>query len=164
MASRTRTGNSVAVARREAGFTYVGLIIGMAVLGLIAASTLKLGSLLQRRAAEQELLRVGATYSKALKSYAAASEQGQPRAPKALSELLRDSRFPSPLRHLRQIYADPITGRTDWGMVYDVDKISIIGVYSLSNDQPIKLANFPSGLEKFERKSHLSDWKFTVQP
>lgn len=146
--------------RPESGFTYVGLIVLVAIIGLVAASTLKMGALLQRRAAEQDLLEVGAAFTDALNSYAEASGPEQRRSPTTLNQLLRDPRFPSVKRHLRTLYADPISGETEWGIMLGGDKLSIIGVYSLSNAKPIKQGNFAPGFEQFENKAHLSDWKF----
>ncbi|UUZ49985.1 type II secretion system GspH family protein [Massilia sp. B-10] len=52
------------------GFTYLGLIVLLMVIGLVGAATLKAGSVLQRAAAEEELLEIGAQFSEALRSYA----------------------------------------------------------------------------------------------
>jgi type II secretory pathway pseudopilin PulG len=150
-------------ALRQRGFTYVGLIVIVAIIGLTAALTVRLGSLLQRRAAELELLEIGASFVTALESYADASEPDQPRSPSSLDELLRDSRFASSRRHLRQLYADPMTGKSEWGIVRARDNARIIGIYSLSNKKPIKLDNFGPGKEKFKNKSSVSEWKFVVQ-
>lgn len=144
------------------GFTYVGLIVLVAIIGLVAASTLKMGALLQRRAVEQDLLDIGAAFTEALNSYADSSGPEQARSPTSLEQLLRDPRFPFPKRHLRQLYADPVTGVAAWGIVRGIDQRSIIAVYSLSNARPIKLGNFAPGSEQFENKAHLSDWKFTA--
>jgi type II secretory pathway pseudopilin PulG len=144
------------------GFTYVGLIVLVAIIGLVAASTLKMGALLQRRAVEQDLLDIGAAFTEALNSYADSSGPEQARSPTSLEQLLRDPRFPFPKRHLRQLYADPVTGVAAWGIVRGIDQRSIIAVYSLSNAKPIKLGNFAPGSEQFENKAHLSDWKFTA--
>ncbi|WP_217619306.1 type II secretion system protein, partial [Achromobacter sp. GbtcB20] len=117
------------VARRarspDAGFTYVGLVIFVAILGLVGAATLKVDSLLRRVAAEQELLEIGAEYSEALRSYAAATPRGYPTAPPTMRELLKDPRFPGTRRHLRKIYVDPVTGRQEWGFVYQGDKTGV---------------------------------------
>ena len=144
----------------QSGFTYVGLIVLVAIIGLVAASTLKMGALLQRRAAEQDLLEIGAAFTSAFNSYAEASGPEQRRSPTTLDQLLRDPRFPTTKRHLRTLYADPISGETKWGLVMGLDKLSIIGVYSLSNAKPIKQGNFAPGFEQFENKTHLSEWKF----
>lgn len=154
------------VARRAAGaedgFTYVGLVIFVAILGLVGAATLKVDSLLRRAAAEQELLEIGAEYSEALRSYAAATPRGYPTAPPTLQDLLKDPRFPGTRRHLRKIYVDPVTGRQEWGIVYQGDQVGVLAVYSLSQAQPLKLANFDVRFQNFENKEHLSEWKFTA--
>ena len=154
------------VARRirslDAGFTYVGLVIFVAILGLVGAATLKVDSLLRRVAAEQELLEIGAEYSEALRSYAAATPRGYPTAPPTMQELLKDPRFPGTRRHLRKIYVDPVTGKQEWGFVYQGDKVGVLAVYSLSQAQPLKQANFDARFQNFENKQHLSEWKFTA--
>jgi type II secretory pathway pseudopilin PulG len=146
--------------RHGAGFTYVGLIIVVAIIALVAASTVKLGALLARRAAEEELLEIGAAFCDALKSYADASAPGQRQQPATLEELLRDPRSLNVRRHLRKLFVDPITGEAKWGLLRAPDKIGIVGVYSLSDAQPIKLANFDARFVQFENRQHLSDWKF----
>lgn len=154
------------VARRrraaEEGFTYVGLVIFVAILGLVGAATLKVDSLLRRVAAEQELLEIGAEFSEALRSYAAATPRGYPTAPPTLQDLLKDPRFPGTRRHLRKIYVDPVTGKDEWGIVYQGDKVGVLAVYSLSQAQPLKVANFDARFQNFENKEHLSEWKFTA--
>lgn len=144
------------------GFTYVGLIVLVAIIGLVTATTIKLGALMQRRAAEEALLEVGAAFGDALKSYANASAPGQRLTPATLEELLLDPRFPTPRRHLRQVYADPVTGEAKWGLLRGVDKVGIVAVYSLSGAKPIKLANFDSRFVGFDNRQRLSDWKFVA--
>ncbi len=165
-ANPTPTGRPVSLhARRRArgrGFTYVGLIILVAIIGLIGATTLKLGALLQRRAAEDALLEVGNAFSVALKSYADASLPGQRKQPATLEELLRDPRFPGTRRHLRSIYPDPVTGTGEWGLVRALDKVGIVAVYSLSDAAPIKVGNFDSRFQQLDNKLHLSEWKFAM--
>ncbi|MET0982916.1 MAG: type II secretion system protein [Telluria sp.] len=148
--------------RAQAGFTYVGLIVFVTIIGLVGAATLKVGALLQRAEAENELLAIGAEFSAALASYAQATPPGQPAQPLSLEALLRDPRFPSPRRHLRRIFVDPITGRAEWGLVQAAEGAPILGVYSLSQAQPLKVANFDARFVNFEHKQHLSDWKFTA--
>jgi type II secretory pathway pseudopilin PulG len=103
---------------KQHGFTYLSLVILVAIIGLASAATIKLGSVLQRSAAERELLAIGAEYADALESYAKATPPGQSPLPPSFKELLRDSRFPNVRRHLRRVYVDPMTGKAEWGFVY----------------------------------------------
>lgn len=147
--------------RPPRGFTYLGLIILITIIGLVGAASLKVGSLLQRAAAEEELLEIGAQFSEALRSYAAATPPGQMQLPPNLQALLRDPRFPTtPRRHLRKIFVDPVTGKTEWGILYLGDMVGVIGVYSLSPRRPLKIANFDSRFVNMDNREHISDWKF----
>ena len=148
--------------RRQRGFTYLGLIILVAILGLVGAAGLKMGSLLQRQAAEQELLDIGAQFSDALYSYAAATPAGQPQQPSSLADLLRDPRSPQVRRHLRKLFVDPVTGRAEWGLLFQPGSHGIIGVHSLSQAAPLKVGNFEARFAGLEGKAHLSDWQFMM--
>ena len=147
---------------RERGFTYLGLIILLAIMALVAAAGLKMGTLLQRAAAEEELLEIGAQFSEALRRYAAATPPGKPTQPATLQDLLRDPRFPTTRRHLRKIFVDPVTGKAEWGVIYLGDKVGVLGVYSLSNQRPLKIANFDIRFLNMENREKISDWKFLV--
>jgi type II secretory pathway pseudopilin PulG len=147
---------------RQRGFTYLGLIILLAIMALVAAAGLKMGTLLQRAAAEEELLEIGAQFSEALRSYAAATAPGKPTQPPTLQDLLKDPRFPNPRRHLRKIFVDPMTGKAEWGVIWLGDKIGVLGVYSLSNARPLKVANFDIRFLNMENREKISDWKFLM--
>ncbi|MDC8757638.1 type II secretion system protein [Janthinobacterium fluminis] len=146
--------------RRQQGFTYLGLLILVAIIGLVGAAGLKMGALLQRSAAERELLDIGAAFADALDSYARVTPAGQPRQPAALKDLLRDPRFPGTLRHLRKLYVDPMTGRAEWGLLHPPGGNGIVGVHSLSPARPVKVGNFDARFQGFEDKLRLSDWVF----
>ena len=146
---------------RQGGFTYLGLVVFVAIIGMVGAATLKIGSLLQRAAAEEELLEIGAAFGAALQSYAAATPRGTPpQPPPTLQELLKDPRFPGVRRHLRKIFVDPMTGKAEWGIVYLGDQKGVVAIYSLSTAKPLKIANFDSRFQNFENKEKISDWKF----
>jgi type II secretory pathway pseudopilin PulG len=147
----------------QAGFTYVGLLIFVAVLGAAATASLGAGSSLARRDAEAELLAIGLEYRAALKSYAEATPFGQPDAPKELAELLRDPRYPGVRRHLRRLYADPLTGLTDWGVVRDPGG-RIVGIHSLSTAATLRRDNFPPGLEALNEAHRHDQWLFALSP
>ena len=150
--------------RREGGFTYLGLIILVMVIGLVGAATLKIDSLLRRARAEQELLDIGAAFGEALRTYAEATPKGQPAQPPSLKELLKDPRFPGVRRHLRKIFVDPLTGKAEWGIVWanPGDRRGVLAVYSLSKAKPLKQGHFDARFSGFENKEHFSDWKFAA--
>lgn len=143
------------------GFTYIGVLIMVAVIGVAAAATVQVGAIAGRRAAEEELLAVGLEFRRALGSYARVSPAGQRQSPTELRDLLRDQRFSPPLRHLRKLYADPITGQTAWGIVRTTDG-GIAGIHSLSDAAPIKVANFDTDFDRFENKTSYRQWVFTA--
>jgi len=148
---------------RQSGFTYLGLVIFVAIIGLVGAATLKVGSLLQRAAAEEELLEVGAAFSAALDSYAAATPRGATPYPPSVKELLKDPRFPGVRRHLRKLFVDPITGKAEWGIVFLGDgEVGIVAFHSLSNAPPLKIANFDSRFRGLDNKEKISEWRFTA--
>ena len=146
---------------RQEGFTYLGLIVLVTIVGLVGAATLKIESLMRRAQAEEELLEIGAEFSRALRSYAAATPRGQRQQPASLQDLLRDPRFPNPRRHLRKIYIDPITGKDEWGIMYLSGESGVIGVHSLSDSKPLKIGNFDARFQNFEKAELISDWRFT---
>lgn len=150
--------------RRQAGFTYLGLIIFVTIIGLVGAATLKIGALLQRAAAEEELLDIGAAFSAALDSYAAATPQGASPYPPSLRELLKDPRVPGVRRHLRKIFVDPLTGKAEWGVVYLGDGTTgVVAVHSLSTARPLKVANFDSRFAGLDNADTVSAWRFKAR-
>lgn len=141
------------------GFTFVGLLILIALLGLqlgVAGSVWKTSV---RRDKEAELLFVGSQFRAAIQSYYLLSP-GQKRYPRSLEEMLLDSRFPETVRHLRRIYRDPVMGGTEWGLIPAPDG-GIMGIHSLSQEKPFKTGNFPRGYEDFTDKQSYREWIFS---
>lgn len=150
--------------RSSFGFAYVALLLAIALIGLVASTSLSLGSVMARGDAEQQLLFVGLEYQQALRSYAgipvaAASVPVPGRGPRILEELLKDPRVPGSRRHLRQLYADPLTGHSDWGIVRDSQGY-IVGVYSMAEGRPIQRTGFEAPLAHFEDAENYSQWVF----
>jgi hypothetical protein len=78
--------------------------------------------------------------------------------------LIRDPRLPGIKRHLRKIFVDPMTGTMEWGLVKTPDGAGIAGVYSRSEDAPLKTANFQPDDREFEGAARYSEWKFRYRP
>jgi len=132
----------------------------VAVLGVGLAA---LGTALEtaaRREKESQLLFVGDQYRRAIQSYHQATPGGAKAYPARLEDLLLDRRFPQTVRHLRRLYADPLTGQAEWGLVKEGEGIK--GIYSLSPDRPLKQASFAADNKDFEGKSRYSDWVFSA--
>lgn len=149
--------------RRSAGFAYVLLLVAVSVIGIVAGSSLSLGSQMARRDTEQSLLAIGLEFEHALRAYAGVLENATSvsaaHGPRTLEELLKDPRTPATRRYLRQIYADPMTGRETWGLVKDPAGF-IVGVYSLSEGRPIKQAGFETARVDFEEAQTYAAWVF----
>lgn len=149
--------------KRSDGFTYLGLLILVAVIAFAASTSLHISSILQRRAAEAELFAIGVEFRNALASYANATPPGQRRYPRTIDDLLGDNRSPMPARHLRRIYPDPLTGRSEWGIVEALDGSGIVGFYSLAETAPFKIGNFDALFSEFSGKTSYRDWVFMFE-
>lgn len=145
----------------EYGFSYIGLLIMIMIFGVISAAALSAGSAMQRRTAEDELLFVGEQFQMAFRSYYDATPTGARTYPTRLSDLLRDPRYPVTRRHLRRIYTDPLTGTTDWGLI-SAPGGGIFGVFSQSEETPIRVSGFASNFARFEGSTRYSDWVFSA--
>lgn len=141
------------------GFTYIGVLILVVIMGVMLAAAGEIWFSAQKREKEQELLFVGNQYRLALAQYYRHTPGSAIRYPKRLEDLLQDPRYPGMQRYLRQLYPDPVTGSTTWGLVTGQNG-EISGVYSLSEDEPAKKAHFRLADKKFEGKTKYSDWVF----
>lgn len=168
----TRAGSSVgnarsATRRDEGGFTFLGLMVIVVIMGIALSAVSEIWYTAHKREKEQELLFVGDQFRRAIIHFYERPPSGARRYPSSLEDLLKDPRFPGVRRHLRKIYADPMTGTTDWGLVKGPNG-EILGVYSQSSEEPAKKANFRRVDAMFEGKSKYSEWVFmaaaTVQP
>jgi type II secretory pathway pseudopilin PulG len=151
-------GRSVA---RSAGFTYVWLLVAVAVMATGLAAIGEVASTAAKREKEAELLFVGDQFARAIAEYHASSP-GAPQYPQKLEDLLVDNRYPNARRYLRRVYPDPMTGRADWGLLRGPGG-GIVGVHSQSLERPLKIANFPRGYESLNGATTYAAWRFTPQ-
>ena len=158
-----KVNNMPTMKYKTAGFTYLGLLILIAIIGIATQTTLILGMVMKRRIAEEQLLAIGKEFGNAFESYANTSAPGRPRYPVSLQDLLKDPRSPTIRRHLRKIYIDPLTGDDQWGEVPAIPGPGISGLYSLAKGQPIKIANFDTRFEDFEEKNSYQQWIFAAR-
>ncbi len=148
--------------RRQAGFTYVWLLaalavvsIGMAVVGPVWAQQVQ-------REREAELLRVGVAYANAIEHYYRMPAGGVRQLPRSVDDLLLDPRFPTPVRHLRAAYTDPMRPGQPLELVR-APTGEIRGVASLSTDTPLLQLPWSDGHHRLPAPTpatRYSDWQF----
>jgi len=137
---------------RTGGFTYLMLLWWVALSGLMLAALAQSWVLDARRAREAELVWRGEQFRQAIEAYASVPVgEGQSHLPRRLEDLLEDRRSGELQRHLKRIWPDPMTGRTEWGLVREGDGIT--GVHSLSTARPL---NAPEGVLRYEQ------WTFVL--
>ena len=124
----------------QRGFTFVGLLIAVVFFGLASVGAARLLASTERGEREAELLFVGHQFRQAIASYYRAGPVAG-KYPAELKDLLQDPRSPTPRRHLRKLFVDPVTGKADWGLVMAPEG-GIMGVHSLSEREPLTRANF----------------------
>lgn len=141
----------------SAGYTYMGVLLAVALIGTGLAVTGEVWSTARQRDREAALLHLGSQFRGALLRYAA--DGGS--YPARLEDLLKDPRFPGVRRYLRVIPRDPVTGRIEWGLVRG-PRGGIVGVHSLSGGRPLKQAGFSRQDRALEGRQRYSEWVFGV--
>ncbi len=148
---------------RENGFTYLGLLVIILLMGIVLAAAADVWNTSVKRDKEQELLFVGNQIRQAIKAYYEHTPPMATRYPAKLEDLLKDPRYPSTQRYLRKIYLDPINGSITWELVKGPGG-EILGIHSRSGKEPIKKSNFSSMDKSFENKKKYADWVFMYAP
>ena len=142
----------------QGGITYLGLLFAVALAGIALAGTGSLWLLESQREKEKELLFVGEEYRRAIASYYEKGPGGRKEYPLRLEDLLEDKRFPQPVRHLRRLYRDPLTGKANWELLRVQGGIA--GVASTDAGKPIKVADFSPQQEGFDEADTYRGWRF----
>lgn len=150
-------------ARRERGFTFVALLIAVAIISTGVTGAAELWSQQERRERERELLFIGGEFRRAIERYYLDSPGVAKSYPQELTDLIEDRRFPTPRRHLRRLYRDPMTGKAEWG-VLEAPTGGIMGVKSLSSAETLKKAGFSLENRAFEGALSYAQWEFSYEP
>ena len=148
------------VTDRPQGFTYLTVLFIVAILMGGLALIGEVWETSAKREKEADLLFVGDQYRKAIERYVLS---GKAQYPRMLEDLLKDPRQPSTQRYLRKLYPDPMTGKSEWALVKGPDG-GIGGVYSLSEEKPLKVSRFKLRDASLEGAQKYSDWKFSYTP
>lgn len=159
MAPRTPTGKPM----YQRGFTYLMLIFVVAIMGVLLASTALVWHTVAKHEKERELLYAGHAFRRAIGQYYEQTPGAAKQYPKTLADLLDDRRQAALTRYLRKIYLDPLTASRNWGLVPGPND-TIMGVYSLSREKPLKTGNFDTEDADLEGKNSYHDWQFSYFP
>jgi type II secretory pathway pseudopilin PulG len=149
---------------QQHGFTLLAVLAAMFLLGLATQGVMTWVSHEVRREREARLLEVGQSYVQAIGSYYEASPGVVKQWPMSLDDLTDDKRFVGIRRHLRKLYPDPIRRSREWGLVTVGDGGGIAGVYSRSEEQPLRSVALDLGGLVLDPAQRYSDWKFVYRP
>ena len=157
----------------EKGSIYIWMLFTVTIAGILLAETGQIWQFKTQREKEKELLLVGEQFRQAVMSYYNSDIGGEKKYPKSLEDLILDRRGAKPERHLRKIFIDPMTKDIEWGLVEEPmpdqenssvsisrSDLGIIGVFSLSEQAPIKIENFPEHYSNFAEANTYQDWQF----
>ena len=146
----------------QLGFTYMGLMMIIAISGIAMASVGIVWQQDMQREREKELLFIGEEYRKAIGSYYENSPNATKQFPTTLQDLLIDNRGPTIKHHIRKLYLDPFMRDKDWDLIMLDSRI--FGVRSNSKLVPIKKTGFPTFYDAFSEAASYSDWHFFYTP
>ncbi len=146
--------------RGERGFTYLGLLFLVVLIGLMLAAAGEVASTAAQRDREAQLLWVGHQYQVAIQRY-----WSQRRAyPLALQDLVGSAPdAPIQVRYIRQLYRDPMTNAVDW-VLLAAPRGGIMGIASSSKRAPLKTGHFEEADKDFADATAYRDWQFTFPP
>lgn len=165
---------------RSLGFTYIGVLLLIAFMGVALGLVGEVWRTVQIREAERDLRFIGNEFRRAIGRYYESTPGPVKQFPQSLGNLLNDDRYPGTRRYLRRLYRDPISNSHHWGLVKTPEG-GIAGIYSLSEEEPIGLfapgsagaevANVvgvgttsPTKKDADAKKPQYSDWKFVYTP
>jgi len=136
----------------QRGFTYLMLLWWVAISGVMLMALAQRWDTETRRQKEMDLVFRAGQIQSAIVSYAKVPvAKGSSNLPMQLEDLLEDRRSGQIVRHLRQLWPDPITGQA-WGL--SKQEVGIIGVYSPSKAMPLRA---PDGFMQYD------EWRFDAQ-
>ena len=166
--------------QRPAGFTYLAVLLLLALWSALVAGWAQRSQQAAQREQELELLFRGGQIAGAIAAWRAATPAPTtpptaepddtsppvppaPAGPPDLQSLLDDRRGAVPRHHLRQLYADPFTGRPDWVLITNAQQ-QVLGVRSRVAKPRLLLGHAPGGDPAAATGPLLSDWIFRAAP
>jgi type II secretory pathway pseudopilin PulG len=147
---------------QQQGFTLLAVLAAMVLVALGTQKVMSVVSQQAQRDRETELLHVGSAFASAIGAYYESTPGSVKKWPASLQDLTDDQRFVGVRRHLRQVYDDPVSRSNKWGLVVAEDG-GFKGIYSLSEQAPIKTAAIELAGLALPPARKYSDWQFVYQ-
>lgn len=145
---------------RQAGFTYIGLLVAVVVMGVLLTAVARVWEVTAQRERETQLLYVGHAFRNAIARYYLTDHH----FPTTLQALVSDEQSAVPRHFLRRLYEDPMTGGADWTLMLAPDGVGIMGVASSSQRRPIKQKGFLPMDVGFADSPCYCSWQFIYYP
>jgi type II secretory pathway pseudopilin PulG len=101
----------------QAGFTYLGVLLAVALIGLGLVTASEVWVTVAHRQKLEQLDFAGQQIAQAIGSYYESTPGAAKQFPRSLDDLVKDLRYPNVRRHLRQVYANPFSGKPDWQLL-----------------------------------------------
>lgn len=146
-------------AKSQSGFTYFGTLFIVTIIGLALSGASVVWRIQLQREKEKELIFIGEQYINAIASYYNTSNGDAKHYPEKLEYLVKDPRATILKRHIRKLWKDPLTNKSDWGIIKAADN-GIAGIYSKAKGKPIKKNGFGSLESLLANKTSYSEWQF----
>ncbi len=142
------------------GFTYLGLLVLVTLIGVLLAAAGEVASTSAQRERETELLFIGHQFRDAIASF----YRHTGHYPFTLEELVTaPTQGPAPAHFLRRVYRDPMTREANW-IILPGPGGGVMGVASASQRMPLKRAGFDDVDPMFDQAQTYSDWNFVFDP
>jgi type II secretory pathway pseudopilin PulG len=152
-----------AINHKSNGYSYLGVLLIVATIGLTLAMASTLWTFAQQREKERELIFIGNQFRRAIGQYYERTPGTVKTYPLRIEDLLQDSRYVTTQRYLRKIYIDPMTNQSEWGVI-NAPQGGIMGVFSKSVAKPIKQSGFQVVNNNLENQQSYHDWQFFYAP
>jgi type II secretory pathway pseudopilin PulG len=104
-------------AKHQRGFTYLGVLIAVALLGVGLSIVSEIWTKTAEHQKIVQLEWIGNQYVQGIESYYYANTGSVHFYPEDLDDLLVDKRYLYIRRHIRTLYPDPFTGKLQWKLI-----------------------------------------------
>ncbi|HUO94929.1 MAG TPA: type II secretion system protein [Steroidobacteraceae bacterium] len=158
--------------RRARGFTYIGLLALIALIGIFLAGAGQVTRMAVQRDHEADLLFAGREYRAAIGRYFGHYHHFPPTLAALLGPMAADAAAGAAtdpagdaapgiavFRAMRRAYRDPVTNSSEWTTIPAPDG-GIMGIASASQLVPVKKAGFEDNEDDFEKAASYADWLF----